>query len=112
MKKLYRISWETKSIETATLIDEHNMNPGATEETWLCKDDKDRRFTCAKGSYEFSELDAWCEYKKELEEGLKQQRLALIDAQKDYEENFNLLLMAQQKIVDHLQKQMDHTNES
>lgn len=100
MKKLYRINWSTESIETATLLDEHNLNEGASVETWLCKDSNGRKFTCSKFDYQFSELAAWQEYKAELEENERGVFMELLEAQKNYGKATNMLFAAKQKVLE------------
>lgn len=100
MKKIYQVNWGTKKIETATLINENNLNEGATRETWLCKDSKGRKFTCRKNYYQFSELDAWKQYEEPMD-GYCEDRLAEIaKLQKEYEELKAEHLRVKRKIAD------------
>ena len=100
MKKLYRINWSTESVETATLLDEHNMNDGASVETWLCKDSNGRRFTCSKFDWQLSELAAWQEYEAELDENCKAVFQALLDAEKNHELACTAHLNARQRVLE------------
>lgn len=100
MKKLYRISWATKDIETASLIDEHNMCDGATKETWLCKDSNGRKFSCSKGQWQFSELEAWKEYEDDLNNSCMNSFAALIAARNEHEKAINEHLRAKQKVLE------------
>lgn len=104
-KPLYRISWSTQKVETATLLDEHNMNEGASVETWLCRDSNGRKFTCSKFDWQLSEIEAWKEYEKELEENERGVLAELLAAQKNYEEAVSDLLYAQQKVLSLTAKQ-------
>jgi hypothetical protein len=88
-KPLYRISWSTQEVETATLLDEHNMNEGASRETWLCKDSNGREFTCTKGMYKLSELEAWQEYEKELDATCKYEAAEISKLEIQYEQTMN-----------------------
>jgi len=97
-KTLYQVNWSTEEIETAVLLDENNLNEGALRETWLCIDSSGRKFSCSKGSWQFSELAAWQEYQAELEENERAVFEALLDAQNCYEEATNALLSAKQKV--------------
>lgn len=102
MKKLYRVNWSTLKTETATLLDEHNMNEGASVETWLCKDSNGRKFTCAKFDcgWQFSELAAWHEFEAEMDQSIKGSFVELLKMQKEHEEAINIHLAAKQKILD------------
>lgn len=100
MKTIYTVNWSTLEIETAKLLDEHNMNDGASVETWLCRDSNGRKFTCSKDSYQFSELEAWQEFEAEVEESVKGHFVELLEAQKNYEKEQDRHLTAKQKILE------------
>ena len=99
-KPLYRISWSTQEVETATLLDEHNMNDGASRETWLCKDSNGRKFTCSKGSWNFTEKAAWEEYSYDMENHADSLYIELRKAQGEYEKATNESLRAKQKVLE------------
>ena len=99
MKKLYRVNWSTFETETATLLDEHNMNEGASVETWLCKDSNGRKFTCSKFDWQFSELAAWQEFEVEMSGSVSAGWLELAKMRKEQEKAVNILFVAQQKIL-------------
>lgn len=69
MKTLYLV-WNGV-LETVQLIDEHNLNEGATIESYLCLDGNGKQFTCAKDMYFHTEREAWEDYLKELKESIK-----------------------------------------
>lgn len=100
MKTLYRVNWSTKDIETAKLIDEHNLNDGASVETWLCKDKNGRKFTCSKFDlgYRFSELEAWQVFEEEMRESVKSSEKYLQEMQKELEEAKQMHSTAKQKV--------------
>jgi thioesterase domain-containing protein len=100
MQKLYRISWTTKDIETAVLLDGNNMNDGASVETWLCKDSNGRKFTCSKFDWQFSELAAWQEYEAEMEETVSAEFAEMLKAQKSYQQACDDHLAAKQKVLE------------
>lgn len=100
MKTIYSVNWNTLETETAVLLDEHNINDGASVETWLCKDKNGRLFTCSKNSYQFSELEAWREFKAELDESVKGHYAELLQARNNYEKEADRLLKAEQKVLE------------
>lgn len=100
MKKLYGVNWSTFETETATLLDEHNMNEGASVETWLCEDSGGRRFTCSKFDWQFSELAAWQEFEVEMSGSISTGWLELTKIQKELEKAEIILFAAQKKILD------------
>lgn len=99
MKTLYRINWQTKDIETATLLDEHNINEGASRETWLCKDSNGRKFTCSKNYYKLSELEAWQEYEQELAETCESESAEIAKLEFEHEKTMNDHTRAKKKIL-------------
>jgi len=101
-KQLYSVNWTALKIETATLLDEHNMNEGASVETWLCKDSNGRKFTCSKFDcgWQFSELAAWHDFEAEIDQSIKSSFAELLKMQKQYEEAVNIHLAVKQKILD------------
>jgi len=84
IKKLHSY-WNGK-LKTVTLLDPHNMNAGATVETYLCRDSTGRRFTCAKGMYKKTEEEAVAEYLKDLGEALTQKEWDINDLLKEKKE--------------------------
>lgn len=102
MKTLYRVNWSTLETETATLLDEHNINEGASAETWLCKDSNGRKFTCSKFDcgWQFSELAAWQEFEVEMSGSISTGWLELTKIQKELEKAEIILFAAQKKILD------------
>lgn len=69
MKKLYSINSRLE-LETFSIIDEHNLNDGATVETYLCIDKNGVRFTCSKDMYCHSEKEAWSQKIREYKNGI------------------------------------------
>lgn len=69
MKTLYLV-WNGV-LETVQLIDEHNLNAGATVESYLCLDENGKQFTCSKDMYFHTEREAWEDYLKDLKESIK-----------------------------------------
>jgi len=102
MKKLYCVNWSTFEIETATLLDEHHINDGASVETWLCKDSKGRKFTCSKFGcgWRFSELAAWLAYEQLLEEQKELSFKSLLKTIQEYQDGVSAHLHAKQKIIE------------
>lgn len=107
MKTLYSVNWDTLEIETAVLLDEHNMNDGASVETWLCKGKNGRKFTCSKFDlgWRFSELEAWQEFEAEMGSTVESGWRELEKMQKAQEEAEKILATAQQKISELTTKQ-------
>lgn len=59
---------ECVCVEYGTVIDEHFIAPGATQETYLCKYPNGRRLTCSKDMYATSKKDAWMKFHLECVE--------------------------------------------
>lgn len=99
MKTVYRVNWNTKDIETATVINENYLNPGATVESWLCRDSRGK-FTCSKDSYSFSELEAWEEYKNEIKEASSQALQVWKEAERNYYSTVDELVRVMDKVFE------------
>lgn len=100
MKTIYSVNWNTFETETAVLLDEHNMNDGASVETWLCKDKNGRKFICSKFDmgWRFSELEAWQVFEEEMRESVKSSEKYLQKVQEELERAKQIHLMAKQKV--------------
>lgn len=65
-------------LEIVTLLDEHNMCDGATEETYLVRGKGGRKSSCSKDDYFTTEKAAWTEYATQLREAIEREEKLLV----------------------------------
>jgi hypothetical protein len=68
MKKIFRV-WNGV-LEEVTVLNEHHMQDGASEETYLCRNQKGLKFVCSKDMYFETREKAWASELADLREGL------------------------------------------
>ena len=68
--------------EIGTLLDEHNMCDGATEETHLVRGRRSGcQFVCAKDAHRATEREAWAEYAIDLVEAISREEKTILETE-------------------------------
>lgn len=84
MNYLYSVTWDSPpTMRRVFLLDAHNMNEGATVESYLCQEEGGQKFTCSKDMYEETPEAAWAKYVEEQKVGVACIKDGLMEAARD-----------------------------